>query len=95
MYEENHVRNDGQYFERIIEMIEEILSAVNKTSREEMKVTKGLALIIVVGSFLIGLIIGNACGCGHTKKVMKKKAAPQEDFDADEYVKSLNFDEDF
>lgn len=77
-----------------LKMIEEILSAVNKTSREEMKVTKGLALIIVVGSFLIGLIIGNACGCGHTKKVMKRKAAPQEDFDADEYVKSLNFDEE-
>lgn len=77
-------------------MIEEILSAVNKTSREEMKVTKGLALIIVAGSFLLGLLIGNACGCGHAKKVLKKKkAAEDEFFDADEYVKSLNFDEDF
>lgn len=87
-------KNIGYLYERMIIMLKEILAAVDKNTREEVTLTKGLALIIIAGAFFIGMIIGSACTAGHSKKKLAKAVPSDEEFDADEYVKSLKFEDE-
>ncbi len=81
-----------------MDMIMRIMRLVEKSSREEVKISKGAAFIVVVGAFLIGIVMGTVCtSCRAKKRLMGRKGAPEvnsDSFDADEYVKSLNFEED-
>lgn len=75
-------------------MIEEIMSTVSKYMGEKVKVSKGVLVVCGIGAFIIGLITG-VCAA---KLTMSKKIATAfssgDDFDADEYVRNLNFDEE-
>ena len=77
---------------KVIIMLEEIIKAADKKANEELTLSKGIALAVAPGAFVLGFIFGSACG---KKKVRRKLAkASEDDFDAEEYVKSLNFDEE-
>ncbi len=78
----------------LIIMLKEILAAVDKNTREEVTLTKGLALIIIAGAFFIGMILGSVCAAGHTRRKLGKAVPTDEEFDADEYVKSLKFEDE-
>ncbi|MBQ4225644.1 MAG: hypothetical protein II773_09280 [Oscillospiraceae bacterium] len=68
-------------------MLDEIISVADKTAKEEMTITKGFAFIIVVASFILGLILGIACTSGS-----RNSCDDDDDFDAEEYLKNLDLD---
>ncbi len=61
----------------------------NCENKENNSVLPVVVLIIAALSFIIGFIAGSAV----TKSVSKKNCSCGE-FDADEYVRSLNFDDE-
>ena len=65
-------------------MLEEIIGSVCRYSNEKIKITKGMAVAAALGAFIIGLISGVIAAC----------CSSSDDFDADEYVKNLNFSDD-
>ncbi len=75
-------------------MLEEIISTVGKYADEKVKISKGLLILITVGAFVLGILTGAAAA----KLVQGKKAVCKcssgEDFDADEYVRNLSFDDE-
>ncbi|WP_432649903.1 hypothetical protein [Huintestinicola sp.] len=75
-------------------MIDEIIETVGKYADEKVKISKGLLILLTVGAFVVGILTGTAV----TKLVSHKKAvcrcSSDEDFDADEYVRNLSFDDD-
>ena len=75
-------------------MMEEIISTVGRYADEKVRVSKGLLVLITIGAFVVGIITGTAV----TKLVSSKKAVCRssydEDFDADEYVRNLSFDDE-
>ena len=82
-------------------MLNEIISAIDNESKKEITVTKGVAIIIVVASFILGILFGSACAKCKCKSNSKKCCCEDDDefdedfeeFDANEYVKSLNLDD--
>lgn len=75
-------------------MIEEIIATVGKYMGEKVKVSKGVLVVCGIGAFIIGLVTGV---CAAKLTLSKKIAAgfsSGDDFDADEYVRNLNFDDE-
>ncbi|MCM1577646.1 MAG: hypothetical protein NC078_02450 [Ruminococcus sp.] len=75
-------------------MIEEIYAAISKAMNEKRRLTRGAVVLIGVCSFIAGVIIGAAAA----RPAKGRRAAAcyscGDDFDADEYVRNLNFDEE-
>ena len=73
-------------------MIEEIIGTISRYAGEKVKLSKGMIFLITVAAFIAGL----ASGAVAVKLAMSKKIAAGsscgEVFDADEYVRNLNFD---
>lgn len=62
-------------------MCEEIITAIDKKMREEFTLTKGLSLILIAASFLIGILVGSACAKGSCKKNLCSSDCDEESFD--------------
>ncbi|MGN0642033.1 MAG: hypothetical protein ACI4JJ_02700 [Huintestinicola sp.] len=74
-------------------MLEDIISYVCDYSSQKVKISKGAVILIALASFIIGLLTGTViakASCGK-KGVVKFSGR---DFDADEYVRTLNFDDE-
>lgn len=69
-------------------MCEEIITAIDKKMREEFTLTKGLSLILIAVSFLVGAMVGSACAKGSCKKKYCK--CKSDDYSDDE----ITFDDD-
>ena len=70
-------------------MLEEIIGSVCRYSNEKIKITKGMAV-----AFIIGLISGVIAARLALSKKFAACCSSSDDFDADEYVKNLNFSDD-
>lgn len=86
-------------------MFDEIMDQVARKSKEEVSISLGEAVLITVGAFLLGLIMGILCGSSSAKKKHKKckgkcahrggsECADGDDFDAEQYVRDLTFDDE-
>lgn len=76
-------------------MIEEIIDTVSKYAGEKVRISKGVLMIIAAGAFLMGIITGSlAAGAACRRKNKLRSCGAAEDFDADEYVRNLNFDDE-
>lgn len=76
-------------------MIEEIIDTVSKYASEKVKLSKGALMIIAAGAFLMGIITGSlAAGAACRRKNKQRCYTAADDFDADEYVRNLNFDDE-
>lgn len=75
-------------------MLEEIIATVGKYADEKVKISKGLLILLTVGAFVVGILTGTAVTklC-HSRKAVCK-CSSEEDFDADEYVRNLSFDDE-
>ena len=74
-------------------MLEEIIGSVCRYSNEKIKITKGMAAA-ALGAFIIGLISGVIAARLALSKKFAACCSSSDDFDADEYVKNLNFSDD-
>lgn len=75
-------------------MIEEILGTVSKYMDEKIKLSKGILLVLAAASFLVGLLTGICAAKLAFGKKISAAVSSGDDFDADEYVRNLNFDEE-
>ena len=75
-------------------MLEEIIGSVCRFSNEKIKITKGMAVAAALGAFIIGLISGVIAARLALSKKFAACCSSSDDFDADEYVKNLNFSDD-
>lgn len=75
-------------------MLEEIISTVGKYADEKVKISKGLLILLTVGAFIVGIITGAAAAKLTSSRKAVCKCSSGEDFDADEYVRNLSFDDE-
>lgn len=75
-------------------MFEEIIDTVEDYMSERVKTTKGVIALIAVGSFLFGLITGVCAAKLTLSKKLYAKYSNGSNFDADEYVRNLNFEDE-
>lgn len=82
-------------------MFDEIMNTVSKKSKEEISISLGEAVLITVGAFILGLVMGMLFGSGSAKKKARSRIGgysennggeSSEDFDAEQYVRDLKFD---
>lgn len=82
-------------------MFDEIMNTVSKKSKEEISISLGEAVLVTVGAFILGLVMGILFGSTSAKKKAKKHKCccsdtdgieSAEDFDAEQYVRDLKFD---
>lgn len=74
-------------------MIEEIYEAVSKEMSEKVRIPKGAVVLIALCGFICGLIAGAGAASLGSRKKAKAVYSCGDDFDADEYVRNLSFDE--
>ena len=81
-------------------MFEDFIAETDKTMKEDITVCKGFALLVVIAAFFAGLIFGAACKCrckccknGKDKEKKCCSKSENDDFNAEEYVESLKFEE--
>lgn len=74
-------------------MIEEIYAAISKAMNEKIRLTKGALALIALCAFVGGLIAGAAAARAGRGRKAAAVYSCGDDFDADEYVRNLNFDE--
>ena len=74
-------------------MIQEIYEAVSKAMSERMRISKGAVVLIALCAFICGLITGAAAARLGSSKRIRAAYSCGDDFDADEYVRNLSFDE--
>ena len=70
-------------------MIKEFAANTVAKAKEEVSVSNGVIVLIAVVSFLVGLIIGIVCTANAKSKKAKKNT-----FNAEEYLRELDFDYD-
>ncbi|MCI7766589.1 MAG: hypothetical protein MSJ26_01215 [Oscillospiraceae bacterium] len=75
-------------------MLEEIISTVGKYADEKVKISKGLFIFLTVGAFIVGIFTGVAAAKLTSSRRAVCKYSSGEDFDADEYVRNLSFDDE-
>lgn len=75
-------------------MIEEIVSTVGRYMEERIKLSKGAMVLIAAGSFVFGLVTGVCAAKLTLSKKIRVGYSDGSDFDADEYVRNLNFDDE-
>ncbi|MBQ5332745.1 MAG: hypothetical protein J6K92_05750 [Oscillospiraceae bacterium] len=75
-------------------MLEEIISTVGKYADEKIKISKGLLILLTVGAFVVGIFTGVAVSKLTSGRKAVCKCSSGEDFDADEYVRNLSFDDE-
>ena len=71
-------------------MFKEFTENTVAKAKEDVVISGGLLVLIAVVSFLTGLVVGIVC----TSSVKSKKAAKKPSFNADDYVRDLNFDDE-
>ncbi|MCM1330443.1 MAG: hypothetical protein NC253_13500 [Ruminococcus sp.] len=74
-------------------MFKEITENTISKAKEDIVISQGLLALIAAVSFLTGLIIGILCASG-SKSEKRRCRRRRGNFDADEYVRELNFDDD-
>jgi len=75
-------------------MLEEIIGTICDYSNEKIKLTKGMAALALLCSFVVGVATGLvAAKIAFGKKLAVYSSALDDegDFDADEYVRNLDF----
>lgn len=75
-------------------MIEEIIGTVGRYAGEKVRISKGMLFFITVLSFAVGLVSGAAAAKVVLGKRITAGCSCNDEFDADEYVRNLNFDEE-
>lgn len=75
-------------------MIEEILGTISEYMNEKIKMSKGMLALFTVSAFIIGILTGLAAAKLSSSRKVVVKTSAEDDFDADEYVRNLNFDEE-
>ncbi|MGN1089031.1 MAG: hypothetical protein ACI4Q6_01400 [Huintestinicola sp.] len=75
-------------------MIEEIFAVVSTYMNEKIKLSKGMLIVAAVLSFAVGVLTGICAAKLTSKKKIVAVTSAGESFDADEYVRNLNFDEE-
>lgn len=74
-------------------MIEEIYETVSKAMSEKIRIPKGAVVLIALCGFICGLIAGSAAARIGSSRKARAIYSCGDDFDADEYVRNLSFDE--
>lgn len=74
-------------------MFKEITENTISKAKEDIVITQGLLVLIAAVSFITVLIIGILCASG-SKSEKRRGRRRRSSFDADEYVRELNFDDD-
>ena len=77
------------YMKGICKVMENVMCRAT----DEISMPKGTLLLVTVIAFLIGFFVGLSCFHAKNRTMFKCKCGKNKDFDADEYVRSLNFDE--
>ncbi|MBP1560314.1 MAG: hypothetical protein J6C96_03610 [Oscillospiraceae bacterium] len=70
-------------------MFKEFTENAVAKAKEDVVLTNGVLVLIALVSFITGLVIGILCASGAKSKKNKKLS-----FNADDYVRDLNFDDD-
>ncbi|MGN0674943.1 MAG: hypothetical protein ACI4KG_04285 [Oscillospiraceae bacterium] len=70
-------------------MFKEFTENTISKAKEDVVVTNGVLVLIAVVSFLTGLVVGILCASGAKSKKNKKIS-----FNADDYARELNFDDE-
>ncbi|MCM1522887.1 MAG: hypothetical protein NC120_00360 [Ruminococcus sp.] len=73
-------------------MIEEIVNVICRYAGEKVKLSKGVIALIAIAAFVLGLLSGAVAARFALGKKPESKYSEKEEFDADEYVRNLNFD---
>ncbi|MCC8043264.1 MAG: hypothetical protein LIO69_07145 [Oscillospiraceae bacterium] len=74
-------------------MFQEMLDDIIECAEEKVKLSKGALVLLTVCSFLVGAIVGVcAAGIACHKKISGCDCC--DDFDADDYVNNLDFDDE-
>lgn len=74
-------------------MFKEITENTISKAKEDIVITQGILVLIAAVSFITGLIIGVLCASG-SKSEKRRSRRRKSSFDADEYARELNFDDD-
>lgn len=74
-------------------MLDEIMDTVLRYMSEKVKLTKGAVILLSAGSFILGIITGVCAAKLALSKKLCAGCSCGDDFDADEYVRNLNFDD--
>ncbi len=75
-------------------MIESILGTVSEYMNEKVKISKGVLIIAGIAAFVFGLLTGICAANLTMSKKISAGVSVGDNFDADEYVRNLNFDEE-
>lgn len=70
-------------------MIKEFAANTVAKAKEEVSVSNGVIVLIAVVAFIVGLVIGIVCTANAKSKKAKKNT-----FNANDYVRELDFDYD-
>lgn len=73
-------------------MFKEFAENTVSKAKEDIVITQGMLALIAVISFITGLIIGILCASGKKSGCCGKRR--RSSFNADEYARELNFDDD-
>lgn len=75
-------------------MVEEILCTVGEYMNEKIKISKGALAAAAVIAFIFGVLTGICAAKLTSGKKAVVVTSADDDFDADEYVRNLNFDDE-
>lgn len=73
-------------------MFKEFAENTVSRAKEDIVITQGMLALIALISFITGLIIGILCASGKKSGCCGKRR--RKSFNADEYARELNFDDD-
>lgn len=80
---------EGRFF-----MFKEITENTISKAKEDIVITQGILVLIAAVSFITGLIIGILCASGSKSEKRRCRRGRRASFNADEYARELNFDDD-
>ena len=72
-------------------MFDKIIEAICGYSTEKIKISRGLVIAAAAAAFVVGLISGAAAARLALGRKLAACSSSNDDFDADEYVRNLNF----
>ncbi len=75
-------------------MFKEFTEKTISKAKEDIVITQGILVLIAAVSFITGLIIGILCASGSKSEKRRSRRRRRASFNADEYARELNFDDD-
>ncbi len=75
-------------------MFEKIADSICDAAKERIRISKGVLVLIAAAAFIIGLASGAVSVRLAMSRKLTVRTSGSDEFDADEYVRNLSFDEE-